>query len=600
MPSVTAKISGSLNDDEVDDLEKEKERIAKILGITKKELFETLEPLHALYASADHLLTVLFAVTDGMLPSNSGGGYNLRMLLRRVFGFGTHYEYMLDYRKILQGHADHLNYMFPHLQNGVDTTLAIIEQEQIRYKETKQKAKSIVSNLLKNTKSNIGPKELIVLYKSHGIQPETVLEAAENSVKVEIPGNFYNLVREEEGDYEGKKKTPSVKVLFSEISSFPKTKPMYYSRTSKFKAKVLGSIRNRYIILDQTGFYPEGGGQVSDTGTMNGIKIKQVTKQSGVALHEVPDTKKFKKGDQVTCEVDLVRRKTIARHHTGAHLLNAACREILGPHIWQGGSNKDEHKAHLDITHYRKITSDELASIERKINEYIMDNLPITTEILPRNVAEENYGFTIYQGGAVPGKELRIVSIGDVDNEACGGTHTMHSNTGEIGFFKIVRREGVRDGVERIVYKCGFPAIEYVQQKEAYLKQAANVLRVPENELVRSVERFFNDWKTQRKKLEILSDLLVEEEAKIIIKSYKGKPETRAVDVDAASLKKLALQIANGGAAACVVNKAGNVVCVGNSKHSAKQMLAKLIKKLGGSGGGNDKIAQGKVQRTNL
>src|SRR4030095_1744902 len=129
-----AKISGSLNEDEVPDLEKEKERVAGMLGITKKELFNTLEPLQALYASADHLCTLLFTVTDGMLPSNSGGGYNLRMVLRRVFGFEQRFGYELDYRKVIEGHADFLEYIFPHLQNGVETTLAVIDEEEKRYR----------------------------------------------------------------------------------------------------------------------------------------------------------------------------------------------------------------------------------------------------------------------------------------------------------------------------------------------------------------------------------------------------------------------------------------------------------------------------------
>src|SRR5262249_47787353 len=183
-----AKISGSLNEDEVPDLEKEKERIAQILGVTKKELFDNLEPLQALYASADHLCTLLFTVTDGMLPSNSGGGYNLRMVLRRVFGFEQRFGYELDYGKIVQGHADFLEYMFPHLQDGVETTLAVIDEEEKRYKATKEKAQSIVLNMIRKAKSStpearhegmalkeragfakgaITKEELFTLYKSH-------------------------------------------------------------------------------------------------------------------------------------------------------------------------------------------------------------------------------------------------------------------------------------------------------------------------------------------------------------------------------------------------------------------------------------------------
>jgi alanyl-tRNA synthetase len=613
-----AKISGSLNEDEVPDLEKEKERIAGVLGVTKKELFNTLEPLQALYASADHLCTVLFTVTDGMLPSNAGGGYNLRMLLRRVFGFEQRYGYSLDYGKIIQAHADFLEYLFPHLQNGVDTTIDVIEEEKKRYKATREKAGSMVLNLVRKAKGNlevpnkdrigggrIRKEELITLYKSHGIPPEAVAEvAAENDVEVEVPGNFYALVRAGEGEAASPEQAPVVKVLFSDIATLPKTRPLYYGTEEQFQAKVLGLVHGKYVVLDQTAFYPEGGGQASDAGMLavsgSQSRVLNVTRQSGVVLHEVENAGAFKVGSEVEGTVDLERRKTISRHHSAAHLLNAACRDVLGPHIWQGGSHKDEEKAHLDVTHYRKITNEELAAIEHKVNDYIMANLPVMTHVLPRNAAEAKYGFTIYQGGAVPGKELRIVSMGDVDSEACGGTHGMHKHTGELGAFKIVKRESVQDGIERIIYKCGHVAIDYMQERERLLHDAASVVSVSEGELVRTIDRFFNEWKVQRKKIESLGELLVKEEAAEIIDAYHGRPVMKVLDLDEAHLKKLALKIAESDkAAACLINKSGNVICAAgkNSGVSAKALLDRALGELGGSGGGSDRIAQGKAQK---
>ena len=177
-----AKLAGSLDEDEVADLEKEKERVAQLLGITKKELFDTILPLQALYASADHLKTLLFAVTDGMLPSNAGGGYNLRMILRRVFGFSSQFGYQLDYPKIIEGHAKHLEYMFPNLASGVDTTIDVINEELARYDTTREKAKATVLSIVKKAKGahkgtnkesyssgSITAKDLIMLYKSNGI-----------------------------------------------------------------------------------------------------------------------------------------------------------------------------------------------------------------------------------------------------------------------------------------------------------------------------------------------------------------------------------------------------------------------------------------------
>ncbi len=265
-----------------------------------------------------------------------------------------------------------------------------------------------------------------------------------------------------------------------------------------------------------------------------------------------------------------------------------------------GWVNKSEVKAHLDVTHYRKITNDELNKIEQKVNEYIMSNLPVTTEILPRNLAESRYGFSLYQGGAVPGKELRVVSMGHVDTEACGGTHTMHSQTGEIGCFKIIKRESIQDGVERISYKCGSVAIAYMQEKEKLLSDASDVLSVSESELVKSINRFFGEWKEQRKKIEDLSELLIREEAKEIIANSSLKPVLRVLDIDDSLLRKLGIKISESETACgCFISKSGTIVCAAgkNSEISAKSLLEKAISSLGGTGGGNEHLSQGRVKK---
>lgn len=613
-----AKISGSLNEDEVADLEAEKARVAKLIGVDKDELFRSLAPLQSLYASADHLCTLLFTVTDGMLPSNSGGGYNLRMILRRVFGFEAEFGFELNYEAIIKGHASHLDYMFPHLKEGVGTTLDVIAEERRRYEATKEKAEQVVISTIKKAKGKhegpskergmpgrIGAEDLFTLYKSNGIPPEYVIEVAkENGVDVQMPGNFYLKVKGEEGEAAAPSRDPAVKVLASDVVDLAKTEALFYTKDERFSAKVLGVIGGKYVVLDRTAFYPEGGGQVADTGSLSvsGLEfpVLNVTKAAGVILHEVKDAAKLKKGAMLEGKVDLERRGAITRHHTCAHLVNAACREVLGQHIWQGGSYKDEEKGHLDVTHYKKITPDELRRIELKVNEYIRRDLPILTHVLPRNEAERRFGFRLYQGGAVPGKELRVVSVGDIDNEACGGTHQMLNSTGEIGAFKIVKREPVQDGIERITYKAGDVAIRYMQDKEELLRTASDALSVSEAELVQTVERFFREWKEQRKALERLGSQMVSIEAKEIIGQGKEKPAMRVLELDAPMLRQLGQMVAESdGAAACLLNKEGNIICAAgkNSRFRAKEILAVALEQLGGTGGGSDRIAQGKVKK---
>ena len=493
------KLSGSLTTDEVDVVE-ERQRIAKQLGLDES-FFKALEPLQASYAIGDHLLTLLFTVTDGMMPSNSGGGYNLRMLLRRVFGFEEKYGFDVDYGKIIELLIDHLTGLFDRYKEGVDVTARVVEEEKKKYKATKEKAKRKIEVLIKK-KSVIGKDDLILLYKSYGIPPEYIeKEASQKGIKVDVPQNFYQLVKEKE-EIE-KKEEHKV-----DVSKYPPTQKIYYDLTQpEFEAEVLG-IEGNYIILNKTNFYPESGGQVGDTGYLNDVKVLNTIKEGNVILHKVKDPKAFKKGMKVRGIVDWQRRMDITRHHTVTHLVTAAARQILGKHVWQAGAKKDEFKAHIDLTHYKRITEEELRAIEMRVNEFIMQNAEINVYVMPRTQAERKYSFTIYQGGAVPGKDLRIVEIKGIDVEACSGTHHLLKRTGEIGVFKIVKRESVKDGVERLSYKAGRKAVEYIQQRERLLKNSSSILRVPDENLPKTVERFFNEWKERGKKLEELINFI--------------------------------------------------------------------------------------------
>ncbi|MCX6769235.1 MAG: alanine--tRNA ligase, partial [Candidatus Micrarchaeota archaeon] len=454
-----ARLSGILDADEAaDQFGKEKAEIAKKLGMSVAEMAQTFSPLHATYACADHLKTILFTSTDGMLPSNSGGGYNLRMILRRVFGFDGEFALSLDYAGVLEAHAHHLREIFPKLKEGVPTAIAVIEEEQKKYAASKEKGRGKVAALLSKSKP-IGVSELKKLYESDGIPAELVAEIArEKNLKVEIPDNFYSLLRKE--DETGEPIEPKV-----DVEGHAKTKTLFYDSVEEFDATVL-AVKGKFVILDATAFYPEGGGQIFDIGEIEGKKVKNVQKEKGVILHEVDGASSFKAGQNVHGKVDGKRRTQIAQHHASIHLINACAREILGSHIWQAGSYKDEHKAHIDLTHYRKITWDELEKIEQLANKYVLQNLPIKTAVLCRNEAEQKYGFRLYQGGAVPGKELRVVSIGNIDHQACGGTHNYVKSTGELEMVKIVKREGVQDGVERVVIKSGPEAVKHIEERE--------------------------------------------------------------------------------------------------------------------------------------
>ena len=357
------------------------------------------------------------------------------------------------------------------------------------------------------------------------------------------------------------------------------------------------AVKGKYVILDSTAFYPEGGGQIYDIGTLNGIKVKNVQKEKGVVLHEVEKPSAFAAGQGVHGTVDGERRKQITRHHTAIHLINACARSVLGPHIWQAGSYKDEHKAQIDLTHYRKITWDELERMEQLANKYVVENLPVVTEILGRTEAEQKYGFRLYQGGAVPGKELRVVSIGDIDHQACGGTHGYIKSTSELELVKIVKREGVQDGVERVVIKCGPEAIKHIEEREKLLREAAEALAVPEDQLKATITRFFNEWKERGKEIEKLQALLAQQISESEGQKAKAGGKNVVELLNVPYTQKLAEEVCSKlsaqGLAAVISISDGFIVAVA-PKGSGLSAI-ELLKKHGGKGGGSEAFARGKV-----
>ncbi|VVB57265.1 Alanine--tRNA ligase [uncultured archaeon] len=585
-----AKLSGQLDAEEGRTVAGAEAEIARKLGVDRQKFFHSLREQFALYAIADHLSTNLFTITDGQLPSNAGGGYNLRLILRRAFGFADQYHWNLDWGSILEGHAQHLKPLFPYLSEGVQTASDVVAEELVKYRATQEKAKGKVANLIQKAAQSGKPislPELTTLYVSDGIPPQMVEQvAAAQGVPLSVPDDFYSRIRH--ADEEAPKKA-----VF-DVSGLPKTETLFYDNVFSFASKVL-DVRHGYVILDRTGFYAESGGQVSDTGSLGGQEVLEIKKEAGVILHKVAHPEKFAAGQAVEGSVHADRRRQIAAHHTGAHVLNAAARDVLGMHVWQCGSYKDEHKAHLDLTHYKRITDEELEAIERRANQIIFANLPVHKKVYPRAEAEAKFGFRIYQGGAVPGLNLRIISIDELDHQACGGTHV--DRTGDIGMFKVVKRESVQDGVERVSFKCYLAAVSYVQEREKMIKGMASGLGVPENQLPVSVSRFFEEWKERGKQLEKMSEqvarAVVAEEAE---KAKKGGQ--RIVDLpnlpwSTKTADWAAGEIAKNGLVA-VLSTSEKFVVVAVPAGSSENAL-EILKSKGAKGGGSAQIARGKI-----
>ncbi|AOV94562.1 hypothetical protein AQV86_01390 [Nanohaloarchaea archaeon SG9] len=505
--------SSELNVDEVNDIDEKWREIAEKIDEDPDELKDEIRPTAGLYSVAEHTRALIFALADGKIPSNTGGGHNLRMIYRRAMDFIEKYDWDLNLKEIGRWNAQELEPMFPELLASMEEIERILDVEKEKYRASRKKAEEKLENL--DSQPTI--ERMIELYESHGVSPEMMEEHGFN-----VPEDFYmRLGDEEKTVHEAEEKF--------DVEGLEETEKLYYrdQKYRKCNAEVK-AIRDDWIVLDRTVFYPEGGGQEPDKGELEiqgqRYDVIDVQKQNGIILHHVPNHN-LENGDTIQAEIDWKRRKQLMQHHSTTHMVNGAAREILGNHIYQAGAHKTVEKARLDLTHYEKLSRKKLDEIEGLVREIIQEDHEITAERFPKSQAEEKYGFMIYQGGAPPGNEVRIISIDDVDVEACGGTHL--SRSGEAGDFYITGSKKIQDGVIRLQYKAGKSAEQFMSQIENRMEKISeklnaelesdprlaqrdlcNVFSVEPQQLPDTIDRFHRESEEYREKIQKLSDFL--------------------------------------------------------------------------------------------
>ncbi len=492
--------AGLLNLDEVEDINKAWQIVAEKVGISAEELKQKILPLRSVYAIAEHARSLLVVLNDGALPSNIGGGYNLRVLARRAMSFIEDNHWNIYLPDVCKWHAEELKGLFPELSENLENIQKIIEVEKEKFESTKQKTRYIITKV---AKEKLTEEKLLQYYDSYGITPEMVQEEAlKHSLQVKVPEDFYNKVAARHLDTKPKEIVPGIKELKIDTSGIQPTETSYYEDWKKreFKAKIT-KVEGNLVVLDETYFYPTSGGQDHDTGEVSlnseTAKVINIFKYGPHIVHVLDRTLKLKAGDSIQCRIDFRRRMQLTQHHTAAHIINAAARRVLGHHINQAGAKKSVERGHLDVTHYKSISEDELAQIEKEANKIIQDAIEVRKMSLPRSEAEKRYGLAIYQGGAVPGKIIRIVEIPEVDVEACGGTHV--DNTKEVEVINIFKSIKIADGVVRLLYVAGEAAKQTAKHDQDLLKQAAEILNVSQSEVPGRAEELFEAWKKLRK-----------------------------------------------------------------------------------------------------
>ena len=570
--------------DNYDDLNQVRRLAIKNAGITDSQLTKMITPMEGMYLIADHLRTLIFAITDGALPSNVGGGYNLRMMLRRINATVSKLNLKLDIDDLIDTHIDYLKDTYPELNEKREDVKQILKIESARYEESKVHMKKKAEKIREKGTPTVD--ELITFYESDGITPEYLKEVDAIS---EVPSSFYSKL----SDLHQSEKKKAITEL--PLEKLPETETLFYKDDPmEFEAKVI-KVFDDQVVLDKTSFYARGGGQEPDHGSIAGFEVVDVDKHADIIVHKLKGGTP-NEGDTVQCKVDATRRSNITKNHTSTHIINTSARSVLGSWVWQHSAFKDDDHARLDITHHSSLNDEQVKQIEDAANKMIKDNYPVKIEYFDRGTAEQQYGFRIYQGGVVPVKSVRIVSIEDKDIEACGGTHVK--KTGDIELIKITKTKRIQDGVVRLEFVSGPNAFEYVKEQEEESKKKEQQA-IEKQQLEKQREE--NKDKAREKIPAFIEKILAGESLDSEEINSKGKlcftsSENYDDYFNQNFGKKLVAK--DDTAAFCGIFEAGPTIRVmifagEKSGVNAGEIAKEIASILGGSGGGDAKFAQG-------
>ncbi|TLZ75376.1 MAG: alanine--tRNA ligase [Methanobacteriota archaeon] len=513
-----SKVAGMLKIESLADIREIRRQTAERVGISVDELVAQISPLESLYIVCDHSRALIFILGDGVVPSNSREGYFARLLVRRGLRALKDLNITYSLADTVSFMIDQMREDYPEFFFNKGDILKLLKVEETRYKETLEKGRATVGRIadeLKAAGTGFDVDTLIQLYDSHGLNPDVVREFTD--MPVDIPDDFYARVAARHERPTGAE--PAKKFAISK--TLPPTKLRVYEDKRKrvFRAKVL-AVEGEAVVLDQTYFYPEGGGQEADHGTIADREVYDVQKVGPTVLHFVRGDASALVGTRVACAIDGERREALMRNHTATHIVLGAARKALGNHVWQAGAHKGADMARLDITHFDALSDTEVAKIEALANEEVLARRQVRAKFMARDVAERKFGFRLYQGGSVPGGELRVVEIPKWDVEACGGTHV--SRTSDVSLIKILRSTRIQDGVVRLEYAAGKGALDAVRKQVDELARVAEILEVPLDHVVPAAERMVAEWKEYRKLSQRATDEQAAAKTRKEIETAKG------------------------------------------------------------------------------
>jgi len=575
---------------------------------------------------ADHVRAATFLISDGVIPSNEGRGYVLRKIMRRGIRQGTLLGYKEPFLYTLSGYVvEMMKEAYPELIHTREYVARVIKTEEERFAAMVtvglQRLEQTIHQLVNSGKDAIPGIEIFKLYDTYGFPLDFTKEIAdEKSMRLDMEGFEAELEKQRERARQSwRGDETAVSPVYEKFVEKGGTAFLGYDaiRSTNRIAGILvngrpvdsvGGSQKAEIILDETPFYAESGGQVGDTGTLtspSGVArvVDTYSPVRGVIVHKVQmEFGKLAVNDEIQAQVDEERRLRIATNHTGTHILHAVLRETLGTHVKQAGSLVAPDRLRFDYTHFAPLTDREIEEIEQKINRIVFRNLPVQTEIMEINQAIARGALAFF--GEKYQQQVRVVSIPEVSMELCGGTHTRM--TGDVGLFKIIGESSIASGIRRIEALTGFGTFVRLEEDENLLEEIAHTLRTPRTELTRAITRLLE----QQRHLENELETLKRKTAKSQIGNLVESPATvkgisvvsrRVEGVDASMLRELAENAGTKIGSGVIVlglasdGKASLVAVVSQDLQKrlhAGRIIKEVAALVGGSGGGRPDFAQ--------
>ncbi|XXQ67767.1 alanine--tRNA ligase [Neisseriaceae bacterium B1] len=566
---------------------------------------------------ADHIRACSFLIADGVLPSNEGRGYVLRRIIRRAVRHG----YKLGqkgafFHKIVPDLVNEMGSAYPELVEKQAQIMETLKAEETRFAQTLETGMALLENALSGSLKRLDGEIIFKLYDTYGFPYDLTADICrEREVEMDEDG----FQREMEAQRARARAAQNFKANTQLTYDGQDTEFTGYTERSG-SANIIALYKDSEavnelregetgaIVLDNTPFYAESGGQVGDVGYIfageNKFEVRDTQKIKAAVSGQfgVLVSGSLKVGDSVTAQIDNEIRNANMRNHSATHLMHKALRDVLGSHVEQKGSLVTADSTRFDISHHQAISAEEIAEVERRVNAAILANVPVSANIMSMDDAQKTGAMMLF--GEKYGDEVRVLQMGEFSTELCGGTHV--ARTGDIGLFKIISEGGIAAGVRRVEAITGFNALKWAQEQETLLKNViAEVKAQTEKDVLAKIQANAAQAKAVEKELaKAKAQLAVHAGAKLLDNAKDLGTASLVVaqlDADAAALRDIVTDLTGKSDKAVVLLAAVNdgkvALCAGVSKPlTAKVKAGDLVKfaaeQVGGKGGGRPDLAQ--------